>query len=167
MHRLIRWALLACSLILAGCIGGGQAAGSFRQANAPIWSAAALDQARLAGDWRQVAGLAGAPGGCRQGGLHIAPATNGLRLSGSLCLNGRVERVRALAREAGPGRLSVGGEEWWVLWVDSGYRTLVLGTPSGRFGVILDRGTIPQDRLEAAREILDFNGYDTGALQSF
>ena len=36
--------------------------------------------------------------------------------------------------------------------VDSGYRTMAIGTPSGRFGMILDRGAIPPDRLTAARE---------------
>jgi apolipoprotein D and lipocalin family protein len=87
-----------------------------------------------------------------------------LRLSGSLCLSGRTETVSGTAPLVGPGRLRVNGEEWWVIWVDVGYRTLAIGTPSGRFGIILDRGAIPGDRLEAAREIFDFNGYRTQAL---
>lgn len=53
--------------------------------------------------------------------------------------------------------------EW--LGVDHGYRTLAIGTPSGRFGFVLDRGPIPADRLDAAREIFDFNGYATAALR--
>lgn len=49
----------------------------------------------------------------------------------------------------------------WVLWVDEGYRTMALGTPSGRFGMILERGAgpTPSDRNAAAREILAWNGY--------
>ena len=51
-----------------------------------------------------------------------------------------------------------------MIWVDVGYRTLAIATPSGRFGIILDRGALPADRLAAAREIFDFNGYRTEAL---
>ena len=52
--------------------------------------------------------------------------------------------------------------ELWVLWVDDDFRTAVIGTPDGRFGWIMDRpGQASRDRTRAAREILDFNGYDT------
>ena len=47
--------------------------GAFRPAGAPIWSSAQLDSARLAGDWRQVAGF-GAEG-CRPGGVTISGRT--------------------------------------------------------------------------------------------
>jgi apolipoprotein D and lipocalin family protein len=33
--------------------------------------------------------------------------------------------------------------------------------------MILDRGAIPPDRLAAAGEIFDFNGYDTASLRPF
>ncbi|HOZ34653.1 MAG TPA: lipocalin family protein, partial [Tabrizicola sp.] len=59
------------------------------------------------------------------------------------------------------------GQDWWILWVDSGYRTLAIGTPSGRFGFILDRSALPPDRLAAASEVFDFNGYTTAALRPF
>ncbi len=70
----------------------------------------------------------------------------------------------------GPGRFrrSDGGvgAPFWVLWVDEGYRTAVIGTPDGSFGFVLNRdATIPADRLEAARRVLDFNGYDLARLQ--
>jgi apolipoprotein D and lipocalin family protein len=53
-----------------------------------------------------------------------------------------------------------------VLWVDEGYRTAVVGAPNGRVGWILNRDPdIPEDRLIAAREVLDFNGYDVSQLQ--
>ena len=58
------------------------------------------------------------------------------------------------------------GAEWWVLWVDADYRTLAVGTPDGRFGFILNRdGALPPDRLAAAREILEWNGYDLARLR--
>ena len=83
-------------------------------------------------------------------------------MAGSLCLDGKTLRLDTLARPAGPGRLSVAGQDdWWILWVDEGYRTLAVGTPSGRFGFVLDRATGAADRLQAAREVFDFNGYDT------
>lgn len=52
-----------------------------------------------------------------------------------------------------------------VLWVDDDFRTAVVGTPDGSFGWIMDRpGEASADRLAAAREVLDFNGYDLGRL---
>jgi apolipoprotein D and lipocalin family protein len=71
----------------------------------------------------------------------------------------------------GPGRLSVRlsgvpvAAPYWVLWVDEGYRTAVVGQPNGRAGWILNRDpVIPEDRWIAAREVLDFNGYDLSRL---
>lgn len=53
----------------------------------------------------------------------------------------------------------------WVLWVDDGFRTAVVGTPDGTWGWILDRNTTGgADRIAAAREVLDFNGYDLTQL---
>ncbi len=47
-----------------------------------------------------------------------------------------------------------------MLWADADYRTLVVGTPSGQFGFVLNRGaTLPPDRLKAAKDIARFNGY--------
>lgn len=103
-------------------------------------------------------------GACSAGAVEITPDGQGLRLEGTLCLAGRAETVNGTAPLVGPGRLRVKGEDWWVIWVDVGYRTLAIGTPSGRFGIILDRGAIPADRLNAAREIFDFNGYRTETL---
>lgn len=164
---MIRRTLLALPLVLAACLGGDRSGGAFRDSAAPIWSAAAFDVSQAAGDWRQVAAFSDDQGGCRAGSLRLSPTGTGLKVAGNLCLNGKAERLRGTARVTGPGRLTVGGEEWWILWVDSGYRTMVIGTPSGRFGMILDRGAIPPDRLTAAREVLDFNGYATGSLHPF
>jgi apolipoprotein D and lipocalin family protein len=159
---------LALVLFLGGCAGDGQRASVFRAPETPIWSAAGFAPGQIAGTWRQVAGFAESPGGCRGGGLEITPAGAGLAMKGTLCLDGKAEAIDALARPVGPGRLAVAGEDdWWVLWVDSGYRTLAVGTPSGRFGFVLDRGAIAPDRLTAAREVFDFNGYVSGALRAF
>lgn len=168
MHQLIRAALLAAPFALAACLGGGAKDAHFRAETTPIWSAAAFDPGAIAGEWRQVAGFAAKTGGCRGGALDLAPDAGGFLVTGSLCLNGKATRIKTRATPNGPGRIAVGGQEdWWVLWVDSGYRTLAIGTPSGGFGFVLDRGTIPPDRLTAAREVFDFNGYVTSELRPF
>lgn len=50
----------------------------------------------------------------------------------------------------------------WVLWSDVSNTTLILADPHGQLAWILHRSPrIPQDRLRAARDILEFNGYST------
>ena len=166
MHRVI----LALTLLLSACAGDapkGDAA--FRSADAPIWSAAAFAPAQIAGRWQQVAAYqVSAEGSCRGGTLEFQPVSAGLAVEGVLCLNGSARKVSGLAEPVGPGRLAVQGQDdWWILWVDSGYRTLAIGTPSGRFGFVLDRGAAAPDRLTAAREVFDFNGYAAGAFRAF
>ena len=75
-------------------------------------------------------------------------------------------------RTLGPGRFVVTmpdgqNREIWVLWVDEGFRTAVLGNKSGEFGWIIDRSTTGgAGRIKAAREILDFNGYAVQMLRA-
>jgi apolipoprotein D and lipocalin family protein len=164
MHRVIILALL----LLAACASNRSESVAFRDAKAPIWSSAAFAPEQVAGIWQQVAAFTARPGSCRSGSVSVAPTRGGYVIRGSLCLDGEDRKIDALARPVGPGRLSVEGQEdWWVLWVDGDYRTLAVGTPSGRFGFVLDRGAIPQDRLTAAAEIFAFNGYTSGQLQPF
>ena len=60
----------------------------------------------------------------------------------------------------------MGQQPWWVLWADTDYRTLVIGTPSGAFGFVLNRGgLLPEDRLRSAREVLAWNRYDLALLR--
>lgn len=76
-----------------------------------------------------------------------------------------------LATPTGQGRFALtrpdgSARDLWVLWVDEGFRTAVIGNPAGDFGWILDRA--PKggaDRIKAAQEILDFNGYDISQLR--
>lgn len=162
--------ILALTLLVAGCGGSGpQTDAAFRSAEVPIWSAAAFAPAQIAGRWQQVAAYQGATtGDCRAGQLEFQPTSGGLAVDGTLCLNGAARKVSGIAQPAGPGRLAVPGQEdWWILWVDSGYRTLAIGTPSGAFGFVLDRGAAAPDRLAAAREVFDFNGYAAGAFRAF
>ena len=62
-----------------------------------------------------------------------------------------------------------GGEgqrrELWLIWIDDSRRTAAVGEPKGRYAWVLDRAPAGgADRIQAAREILDFNGYDAGQI---
>ena len=137
----------------------------FRNAQAPIYSSAVLEPQRIAGHWVQVAGFG--PRGqlpCGPGVLDIAEGQATWRL----CLD--QERSGSGPIVPGkPGRFAVKGlGDLWVLWADGDYRTLVIGTPSGQFGFVLNRdASLPPDRARAVRDILTFNGYDMAAFKVF
>ena len=158
--------------MLAAC--APQSAGNggvYRDATAPIYSNAVFDMALLDGAWNQVAAFS--TSACRPGGAEFTGAAGVISVSFQLCLSGREVAGAGRISATGPGRFRVMGtdgigQDWWVLWVDEGYRTMVIGNPSGKFGFILNRGrALPADRLKAAREVLDFNGYDTEKLIIF
>jgi apolipoprotein D and lipocalin family protein len=168
MRRLIPFAIVIAAA-LAAC-GRGPTGGAFRDTAVPIYSNAVFQPARLAGEWVQVADFTQtATRACRPGAVEFAPAVAGtVGLTAQLCLSGTRQDYTGVAAIAGPGRLALRGADkaslgqtWWVLWVDDGYRTMAIGTPSGDFGFILNRtATLPADRLAAARDVLDWNGYD-------
>lgn len=157
---------IALALALAACARDPAPGGAFRTPGAPIYSNATFDFARLPGDWAQVAAFGAS---CPPGRAQIAPDGT---LRARLCLDGSVTQVQGGITPTGPGRFRITGaapglltQDWWIIWVDTGYRTLAIGTPSGAFGFILNRdGPLPADRLTAAAEIFDFNGYDRSRL---
>ena len=161
MPQLTRLALC----LLAACTAPQPQPVVFRDATAPIYSAAAFDPARLTGHWVQVAGFA--PQGhapCGPGAVDF-----GVQVVWDLCLASGETRGAAALNAAKPARFDLAGlPVWWVLWADADDRTLVIGTPSGTLGFILNRAAaIPADRLKAARDILRFNGYDLDTLVVF
>lgn len=164
---------MVLALLLAGCAAAVPLAGAFRNTNVPMYSNATFDAGRLADQWTQAAAFAETGrAGCRQGAVNV---WGDLATAGQLCLNGTEVPVSGRLVPIGPGRLRLvdaegrwQGQDWWMIWVDTDYRTLAVGTPSGRFGFILNRdGPLPPDRLRAAVEIFDFNGYDTRRLAVF
>ncbi len=173
MPRLI---LTAALLALAACAPDPSGEASFRRAGTDIWSNAVTAPVALAGTWRQVATFAEGQGaGCAPGFVTFTPQGGALMAEGRLCLNGAQASVRGPMALTGPGRLRPAGrvqdplgQEWWLLWIDVDVRTVVIGTPSGDFGFILNRDArLPADRATAARDILDWNGYDTARLRGF
>jgi apolipoprotein D and lipocalin family protein len=97
----------------------------------------------------------------------MTPSAVGMQITGQLCLGGVSTDVTGPYIATGPGRLQRGEDAaWWVIWADTNLRTLAIGTPDGRFGFILNKGAdLPADRLNAAREIFDFNGYSLARLR--
>ncbi len=165
---------LLCMTVAACAPKVGADGGVYRNTAAPIYSNAVFDEGKLEGRWDQVAAFAAGPeNGCRPGGAEFARKGGVMQVTYRLCLSGREVAGAGPISTSGPGRFGIGGkdgigQDWWVLWVDEGYRTLAIGNPSGTFGFILNRGkSMPADRLTAAEEVFDFNGYDTGKLGGF
>jgi apolipoprotein D and lipocalin family protein len=154
-------------VVLAACAAPEPVAEGFRDTRAPFASTQRFETERFLGDWVQVAVFA-PPGAEVTAARHLYQrATTGQIVADVTGTDGTAQR-RVYAVE-GPGRLrpvAPEGEALWVLWVDEGFRTAVLGTPSGSRAFILDRSAAPApDRLRAAREILDWYGYDMRQLQ--
>ncbi|MCK0169283.1 lipocalin family protein [Jannaschia sp. S6380] len=148
-------------LCLAACTQGPvpEPGRTFRDPAAVIASKADLDPARLAGPWYEVARFPPAAP-CTTPRVAIRPNGKGFAFDGP-CDAGSVG-----ATITGPGRLTFDdGSARWVLWTDAGYRTAILAAPDGSAGRILNRDpALPVDRLRAALEVLDFNGFQTDAL---
>jgi len=172
---LVVLALAACSEPLPDENPGGLFE-VYRDTNVPIASKALFEPAKYLGKWYEIArypvpfevGCAGVTaeyGALPDGRISVLNTCRNLDGTIRSTITGAAEVV-------GPGRLKVsfpsvpfGAADYWVLWTDETYRTAVVGAPNGRSGWILNREpTIPQDRLNAAREVLDFNGYDLSRL---
>jgi apolipoprotein D and lipocalin family protein len=159
----------AAALALAACAAPepGPAPG-LRTAGAWISSASLFDPARFAGQWKVAEsgtpGCAGATQDWRYDGRGA------YALSGVDCSGAKPRHLSGRAVVTGPGgRITpdagFGREPVWVLWVDQDYRVAVLGTPSGRFGMVLARDLpVRSDLAAAAREVLSFNGYIPGKV---
>ncbi|MBT8425184.1 MAG: lipocalin family protein [Silicimonas sp.] len=157
-------------LLLAACAANT----GYRDRDVEMTSMAVFDPSRYLGTWYEIARF---PVSFQKGcsdvrAIYGDDGAGGLTVRNTCLRNGEMTTIDGTADIVGPGRLKVrlGGvpfaADYWVLWVDEGYRTAVVGVPSGRAGWILNRDPeIPADRLDAARSVLDFNGYDLGRLQ--
>ena len=150
-----RFVLLVLLLGLAACTAEMQ---GHRRADTPMQALVGFDAARFAGVWHEVAAIGRQPGARWQ--VSVLP-------DGRLRIETGQDGV-GTGRMIAPGRMKVDSfaAPLWVLWADGDMRSVVFGTPDGRFAILLDRAReMPPDRLRAAREILAWNGYDLGALR--
>ena len=163
-----RAALAVLLLVLAACGGS-----SYRDTNVPMTSIALFDAARYSGLWHEVARYpVWYQEGCRNSrAVYRQTGSDTLSVRNICDRDSGLEEIVGTAKIVGPGRLRLRLEgvpvtaEYWVLWVDQDYRTAVVGTPSGRAAWILNRAPeISPDRLNAARDVLRFNGYDLSRL---
>lgn len=163
-------------ILLAACTtppGTPEIGPGYRDQSAPIGVTSRFDQKRFEGAWRVRAMI---PSDEEIDAIALSDGARGLRMqvSAFVCdgagICGNFAEVLPVQRE-GNGRFVLrlpNGKDrrMWVLWVDEGFRTAVVGNPEGTFAWILDRQrTGGVDRIRAAREILDFNGYDLGQLK--
>lgn len=160
---------LVLVLLLAAC-----STGSYRDQDVTIASKAIFEPAKYAGTWYEIARFpVPYEKGCTKTTATYTPMSNGDFGVVNTCVENGVERqIEGSATVVGPGRLQVSFQSvpfvkapYWVLWTDEDYQIAVVGVPSGRAGWILNRTPeIRADRLQAARQVLEFNGYDLTKL---
>ncbi len=155
----------AAALMLAACDVQAPVASDspipFRNPTAPIGATTRFDATRFAGDWHVVASF-GAPQTAAPT-FSLEGATADLVVQDRSCVACPPDAYEVEA----PGVLRpvAGGEPLVVMWVDADFRTAALGTASGSHGAILDRRAGgSQDRVKAARQILEFYGWDLSRL---
>lgn len=144
-------------MLLAACAAPAPVVApvTFRDLAQPIGSTTRGGAAEMAGNWVVSAAY---PGGFFDPGDGVALT---FAADGTGNLNGVPLQL------SGVNRWRSGQTEFWVLWVDDDFRTAVIGSPTGAFGWIMDRpGAASADRTRAAREILDFSGYDLDRLKT-
>ncbi|WP_240705210.1 lipocalin family protein [Pacificoceanicola onchidii] len=141
-----RFAFIGIFGILAACTDAPLSSDfvPLRNPTAPVASQADVTLARLSGTWTVVEG-AGVPPG-----REVTVTGQSLRFGTA------PQPFVAL----GSGRFRLGEAEVWVHWLDADNRTAAMGEPGGDFVWIMDRTGKPGERLKAAREILEWYGYD-------
>lgn len=170
LARFFRAIALMAVAFAAACAAPPAEAPGFRDSTAPFASTSRFETDRFLGTWQRVAVFAADAEPLQPQGHLYRRAANGQIVEDVTASQGATQR--RVYDLVAPGRLRLHGqdsrqEELWLLWVDEGYRTAVLGTPSGSQAFILDRSATPApDRMRAAREILMWYGYDMTRLQS-
>ncbi len=159
----MRRALVAL-IVLAGC--GREVpvppAPSFREAGTLIGSTTRGGPGDMAGEWIVDEAFPGAPYAGPGTRVTISPGTD---MNTLWTFEAGGQSVEVAAVQTAPGRYVGATAAFWVVWTDDDFRTAVIGTPDGSFGWIMDRpGEASPDRTRAAREMLDFSGYDTARL---
>lgn len=145
--------------------------GALRDPNAPIGVTSRYDDARFGGAW-QVRGAYPVDGDLvTVERLERAQEGAAWVLAAQPCPTCPVSQTTWVAEVDVPGadrlRSPTGAmRRAVVIWVDEGFRTAAIADPDGQFAWILDRSaTGGADRIEAARQILEFSGFDLATMQ--
>lgn len=167
---------LAIALALTGGLTGCDATSGFRDGGARIAATTRFDPTEMHGRWivreRAAAAqdrLASAPESFEFGtvdGNRMAVIWSHRVCDAVECIDHRTQLI-AVATASGRFEMQRGegpAIEHWVLWTDADYRVAAIGTPSGAFGWIMTKGPARDDLMQAAREILEWNGYDLARL---
>ncbi len=150
-----RWGLVL--VLLSACVSTEPGPVTYRDRTVPIASKAVFEPADFAGVWRVVAEFSDQRPDCEP----VLSVDRDMIFFG--CDAG-IAYAGGPATYLGQGRYDVDGEPLWVLWLSHDGEAAVIGRPDGTAGAILARETISADRYNAARQILDFNGYDLTQL---
>ena len=149
---------------------------SYRSFDSQIASQVNVTADRMVGDWVVRERFAEQPGPVSGMELDVLPggalqwSVVGGDCTEEVCFS--TEKLIFL-EPRGQGRWRPVGEglggfdvELWVLWMDFDDRTMAIGTPDGRFGLILDKSaTGGADRIAAARDIMKWFGYEVSRLE--
>lgn len=139
-------------VLLAGCAAKAPLPDvpiPLRNPTSQIASQADASLQRLQGAWIVVQGAGMAPG-------------SGVLITGQ---SFAVDGVQIGFAPEGTGRFRLGNEAIWVHWLDIDNRTAAMGEPGGKRVWIMDRTGQPGERLGAAREILEWYGYDLSRME--
>ena len=162
------------ALILTACMSSG----SFRDTSVPITTVQEVNLKRYQGLWYEIARF---PVSFEEGCVGVTAeytinpdgtvkVINTCR-AGSLAAEPR--SAEAVATVEGPGKLSVDfvplipftDGAYWILDLDEGYQTVVVGTPDGSAGWVLARQPqISEMRLQRGYDALTRNGYDVSKI---
>lgn len=153
-------AILGVMLVgLAGCAATPPAPDPpllLRNPTAPFGGTSRFEVARFAGDWITV----GCIGTCASKVRYVVATDDVFVRQVADESTGYVIEAPGVLRKIGSADRLV------VMWVDTGFRTAAVGDADGRWAAVIDRtGRGGVDRIAAAREILDFNGWDLSKLR--
>ncbi|WP_300029045.1 lipocalin family protein [uncultured Roseobacter sp.] len=161
-------ALYLCAALLAGCATAP--APGFRDAGVPITATTRFTPVAFSGRWHVIeaypsALFPGCAGQTWEAATAEAPARLTVRCGAAVALDVPLAVNPRGVLQAGSSDLNRADRALWVMWMDEDARTAVIGTPGGEMGWIVNRTPdLRGDRLAAAREIMDFNGYNLAAL---
>ena len=163
-------------LVLAGCAGAPLFT-VYRDTAVPIAAQTGFEADRYLGLWYEIARFpVFFEAGCEGVTAEYSARDDGLIGVFNTCRgpDGAVtSTIAGTAEVVGDGQLKVRfgsvpfvAADYWVLWVDEGYRTAVVGAPNGRSGWVLAREpAISEARLAAAQAVLAANGYDVRRME--